>query len=204
MKTVSRFIFIICLLFIGNLYSQTHQAVYSYQMSDKVPELMQTLRDDVNHMADNNYLLLYFDQNNSFYTSENTENNVFDQSDLFAKTYTPYYFSILDKAYFYEFKLNKLYTAVDNLLFDWEITDDQKEISGYTCIKAMGRVNNLYADDVNGENPYHTVEAWFAPSLPYNYGPKKHSGLPGLVVYAVESNRDIFKLERIEFNVKYD
>jgi GLPGLI family protein len=62
---------------------------------------------------------------------------------------------------------------------DWAITDEKKKISGYTCQKAKANVaGRMY-------------EAWFAPDLPYQHGPWKLAGLPGLIMEARDSTNEI-------------
>ena len=63
----------------------------------------------------------------------------------------------------YEYEEN-LYT------YSWKVVDDTASISGYSCQKAIC--------DFSGR----TWEAWFSEELPFNDGPYKFGGLPGLIL----------------------
>lgn len=58
---------------------------------------------------------------------------------------------------------------------NWQLSNETKEIAGYLCKKATIQKK---------EDPYlsMTITAWYCPDLPYNYGPKKFSGLPGMIL----------------------
>ncbi len=60
---------------------------------------------------------------------------------------------------------------------DWEITDETSTIQGIPCIKATCRFRG------------RDWTAWFAPDIPVNDGPWKLHGLPGLIIYAVDSEK---------------
>lgn len=81
---------------------------------------------------------------------------------------------------------NYLYEE-DKNIFQWQIESDTREILSYTCKKAVtGFRGRLY-------------EVWFAPELPYNDGPWKFSGLPGLILAVRDSdNNFVFQAVRIE------
>ncbi|MDR1610735.1 MAG: GLPGLI family protein [Candidatus Symbiothrix sp.] len=69
----------------------------------------------------------------------------------------------------------------------WQITSDTMTCLNYLCQKATC--------DFRGRH----YEAWFAPDLPVNDGPWKFAGLPGLILYAVDSeNQYIFKAVALE------
>jgi len=68
----------------------------------------------------------------------------------------------------------------------WEISTEKKNIKGIACQKAKGWCKGrLY-------------EAWFAPGIPFSAGPLKLTGLPGLIIEATDSLKQVtFQLESI-------
>jgi GLPGLI family protein len=58
----------------------------------------------------------------------------------------------------------------------WNITAEKKTINGYECLRADGIYKNY------GNHAGMKLTAWFSPKLPYMYGPKEYSGLPGLIL----------------------
>ena len=71
--------------------------------------------------------------------------------------------------------------------FQWEIMDDTAEIIGFHVQKAVC--------DFGGR----TWEAWFAEELPFNDGPYKFSGLPGLILSIADTqNHYRFELVSVE------
>lgn len=143
-------------------------------------------------------LLIYFLTIIVRYTSENKLNNLTNHSDIIAGTYYPMFYYPKDKLFYSNNYSNytELVICKDDVNIAWEITEETKNIDGYNCIKAIGKARNVYSK----EEEHYSYEAWFAPELPYQYGPFNITGLPGLVVYANERNEKIFKLERIELN----
>lgn len=101
-------------------------------------------------------------------------------------------------SYLYFVKENKLFTkeviALQSYLIEeqapkinWKITRDTTSFSGLSCKKAIA--------NFEGKNWI----AWYAPSLPFQSGPWKLSGLPGLIVDAYEENKLIqFQFAGIE------
>lgn len=61
----------------------------------------------------------------------------------------------------------------------WQITNDTKLIDTYNCYKALLPIEYLSR---NGDKMTRIVTVWFAPSLPYGFGPKTYNGLPGLIL----------------------
>lgn len=64
---------------------------------------------------------------------------------------------------------------------EWYITDKSKYIQGYLCYYATTKVKNSSGST--------TIEAWFTPEIPLNFGPKGYSGLPGLILGLKELGR---------------
>ncbi|AWH73532.1 hypothetical protein DCS32_04985 [Dokdonia sp. Dokd-P16] len=64
----------------------------------------------------------------------------------------------------------------DKITFNWELIDKTKLIGSFLCKKAKV----LYRGRI-----YY---AWYALQIPYNYGPWKFRGLPGLILEVEEEN----------------
>src|SRR5699024_10327173 len=81
---------------------------------------------------------------------------------------------------------------IDSL--EWHIKDENKKIKGYVCRKAEVVVNI---------NAIHkgTVTAWFAPEIPFQFGPMQFAGLPGLIL-ELERNRFHFYATEINLSKK--
>lgn len=65
--------------------------------------------------------------------------------------------------------------------FDWQTTNEEKEIGNYVCRKAMGKFR--------GRN----YEAWFAKEINVPFGPWKANNLGGLILELSEEN-DLFRV----------
>ncbi len=63
----------------------------------------------------------------------------------------------------------------DELDIQWQILPERKQISGYSCQKAIA--------DFRGR----TWEAWFTNEIPVSDGPWKFQGLPGLILEVTDS-----------------
>lgn len=77
-------------------------------------------------------------------------------------------------------------------LFNWKLCGGEKTICGYPCKKATTTFRG------------RTWTAWYAPQLPYNDGPWKLCGLPGLVLEASEAEGKIaFRCKKVEKDTGY-
>lgn len=175
--------------------SQTHKAIYSLKIEKNPITGSTDQRDEIGPLAENNEYYLYFDKGNAYYTSLNFENEAKDMSDALGGTYYPVKYNYKTKTLQFNAEFDKMYTVNDTNIPSWTITNETKQIAGYTCIKATG----LYKD-VTKTDKYFPIEAWFAPELAYPIGPKNFQNLPGLLVYGVFNNYQIYKLEKIKFN----
>jgi GLPGLI family protein len=77
----------------------------------------------------------------------------------------------------------------------WLISSENKTIDSIVCYKATS-VKKI--ENSKGSLSF-PITAWFAPSIPYQYGPSVFGGLPGLIVELHERNFVIL-LNKITFN----
>jgi len=86
----------------------------------------------------------------------------------------------LDKKMIVLEKLVKTYAVTEPYpTIDWKISPDTVSLGGMKCQKATATFK--------GRN----YTAWFAPDLPYNTGPWKLCGLPGLILQAYDDRHEI-------------
>ena len=84
--------------------------------------------------------------------------------------------------------------------YNWTITSETKIISGYKCYKATCEVRDY--DRRRDKETVSYPEVWFAPELPYQYGPRGLDGLPGLVLEGRFSTGIYFYASKIELAIK--
>ncbi|MEH0007607.1 MAG: GLPGLI family protein [Flavobacteriales bacterium] len=76
-----------------------------------------------------------------------------------------------------------IYMSEKTPRIDWRITDRKKTLGPYDVIKAVAKFRG------------RAFEAWFAPEIPFPYGPWKLQGLPGLILEAYDTG----KYEKLRF-----
>jgi GLPGLI family protein len=87
----------------------------------------------------------------------------------------------IEKWYYKDFNKNELlfnfyngkdFYGKDNLFkWDWQITNETKEINGFVCKKAISEAFGSY------------FTAWFTEDIAISAGPENFDGLPGLILY---------------------
>lgn len=98
-----------------------------------------------------------------------TSNDTAERYRIYEKKFFKDY---LNKKIYAELFTNEKKQIVDDFFdWQWEITDEKKEINGYVCTKAISKING-----------YH-FEAWFTDEIPISAGPEKYDSLPGLILY---------------------
>lgn len=128
---------------------------------------------------------LSFGQNKSKFQNISTEMGINSQSEVLNKLASVRFTCNFN--YFFDNNTNQeLFQYNDGTLVEkkydtknWNITKETKTIDEYMCFKATYTFEYLAR---NKKMKTRTITAWFAPSLPYPYGPKNYNGLPGLIL----------------------
>ncbi|WP_255577973.1 GLPGLI family protein [Flavobacterium sp. CHNK8] len=122
-----------------------------------------------------------FKQNKFLVTSTTTDKYTTSMNNLASMLVTSdfnYYLNLITKTTILE-KKDGVLIKNEYQTKDWEITKESKQIGNYLCYKAIYIKNYLGR---NGKEISIPITAWFAPSLPFTYGPKDYNGLPGLIL----------------------
>jgi len=204
MKNTFKLIFI---FFISNLaFSQSGTISYDVKIDVDVTSIPKDKVDFITKMvnyANNQKFVLTFNKKKSCFKADEqlSSNPDFDNKmENIAKSA----FTSTDIYIDYEIK-TEIYVKNDGTLVEnkysgakWEITTESKIISNYLCYKAIQKIPFVSR---KGENKTKEIVAWFAPSLPYSYGPKNFYGLPGLILELTE-NKTTFLASKISLSNK--
>ncbi|MDM1521909.1 GLPGLI family protein [Empedobacter stercoris] len=142
---------------------------------------------------------LVFNENEIFYVNIKNDDNLNYEDDKLAKeryNYEPIYVNLKTDS-LYQNKiaiLKKNSSEMKRIIMvekrptvNWKITKESQKMLGYTCYKATTKFRG------------RDYTAWFTPELPYNYGPWKLGGLPGLIL-KVENELFDYDATRIVLN----
>ena len=150
-------------------------------------------------------MLLFFGKNTSLYTSYDKirheiseeqkfwtmiENGggkgksvfVIDESNSKWMTTTSYLFFVKENKFFTKemFSLRSYLIEENAPIIEWKTSKDTLSFSGLNCQKATATFE--------GKNWI----AWYAPTVPFQGGPWKLNGLPGLIVEAHDTNKQVY------------
>lgn len=145
---------------------------------------------------------LVFTNNESVYVTRNDsiEKRNFQEQQTFENKNNVY---IITKAtnkygfrYYFNFKKDSLYSRDIGFSYvketipkiKWNITKETKKIGSYLCFKASA--------NYRGRN----YTAWYTPKIPLKYGPWKLQGLPGLILEAYDTTKEVYFYFK---NIKY-
>ena len=170
------------------------------RLSVKNPKAYAIMRPEItrwNELASNFEFLLYFsnDESLSYMAPEASNGDQRLQRELEAARSLVrgdyrYYLNTADTGRLYEATIPGT-ANVEHLTepfdkYNWKITSESKQIGKYTCRKATGSYSKEMHDEGLVTIP---VTAWFAPQLPFPYGPMGFDGLPGLILEVTEEGR---------------
>jgi len=176
-------------------HAQTHIATYELTLieNENYDEYSAMAQED----AYTNNFYLIFDKNYSLFTSSNLMNGKVRMSDGYARTISEIIFDNNEKIFYFESFITEIQEKLcvkRKEIVNWQITDEKKNINNLECYRAIGIFES-------GKSKIR-IDAWFAPSIPYAYGPSYFNGLPGLVVMATEGDEYFLSLSEINFNAE--
>ncbi|MCD8421327.1 GLPGLI family protein [Tenacibaculum finnmarkense] len=92
-------------------------------------------------------------------------------------------------------EISRALGATSHKSLDWKVNNKTKMIGKYKCYQAT-TTERLYSR----KGFYYSKQAiaWFAPSIPLNFGPMHYKGLPGLILAL---NTDEFTMNAVEINL---
>lgn len=160
--------------------------------------LMQLEKNTINTLSHVKLNLLFNTDESIFQVERHMQNdNKLDIKNAIGATNTAgiYYNNIKENLYIHQLEtmsnLFLIQSKYDDL--DWKIHDETKQILGYTCLKATTNI-------VEPSREFPTT-VWFAPDLPFPFGPKEFRGLPGLIL-AMDYNNYYFYADSIDLDKK--
>ncbi|MGJ8591838.1 MAG: GLPGLI family protein [Aquaticitalea sp.] len=214
---MSKFIFIISIFFITSVsVSQTiivdykiisnSEILKNISSNEEIPkeEIQAFIQafDIINSMK----MHLKADNNKSYYWGNNQIGNDSDELTFsLAKTMIgndkKYFTNLTEGTILKQVKaFGETFLIKDSInSLDWILTKESKKIDKYLCFKATSTYN--VANTVG--NFINVVTAWYCPNIPYNFGPKNYSGLPGLIL-ELSDDKFTYVAENIEFSAKKD
>ncbi|MBM6500677.1 GLPGLI family protein [Flavobacterium macrobrachii] len=174
-----------------------------YKDSESVKD--SKLRDKITQYQESFEFELFFDKTKSIYRLVDNI-NLDDQSIEYQITRglsnELYYKDLLKKEKIKQTtSLDELFNVVKSFeQYKWVVSSETKVIDGYTCYKATCHYEE-YDDNRKMSLSFNPV-VWFAPSLPYSFGPMGLDGLPGLVLEGTFNGRVYFYATSIDLNDK--
>ncbi|MBM6500674.1 GLPGLI family protein [Flavobacterium macrobrachii] len=154
------------------------------------------------------FILEFNSHQSAFYYMEDLSNQELKEDliyQLAAKRFTSDFHYYLNSNENKEFFLKNDGYTIENtyLKKDWKITTETKTIDNYLCYKAIYEYDYLARDK---KIKTRIITAWFAPNLPFSYGPKNYNGLPGLILELQDWDTTFLatKIELFDKEIKID
>lgn len=150
--------------------------------------------------ADESYYSLKFNKEKYVFSTLNTMNNDGSSRIFNELSKGSFFINILNNTIYHKgnFMGKDLIIFYDKKPYEnWNITNENKMIRGYNCIKAETTRQNTKGVKTK-------VIAWFTTDINLNFGPKNYFGLPGLIIELHELD-SVYYVREIKFkNVTLD
>lgn len=198
-------------VFVAGITAQTKENKYYrlvYKLERKTPEkkvkdpkyvATNKLLKKLGDMMDNLEFELIFDSNKSVF--KQTDIQVSKEDEKIHKIASSgvgqdvFYYKDKKEKYVLKESFGKDYKVIFPYeQYKWIITNETKNIKGYTCYKAYAEWSEY---DYKREKILNFKPVvWFTKSIPFPYGPKGLDGLPGLVLEGSFNGVLYFKLKK--------
>lgn len=189
------------------IFSQSGTITYSVNISTNDKAIKEDIKETYNKLieiARTQEFILVFNRTASYF---NIQNKLTDKNEYEAKMYKisrsaftarNEVFTNISEKETIERTYEDILIKKKNDSYAWKITNESKKIDNYLCYKATFEEFFPRRDGTQGSR---TITAWFAPSLPYNFGPLTYYGLPGLIL-ELTRNSTTFLASKIEISEK--
>ena len=108
-----------------------------------------------------------------------------------------YYGNTKSNVYLNQFeKRGKTYIVPFNESYNWDVKNEQKNILGFQCRKAVIE-KKMHSKKYNITNTSKIV-AWFTPQIPIAFSPVRYYGLPGAILEVTTPMKHVYA-KNIEF-----
>ena len=187
---MKKIVYLLFVFFISNVFcAQSGQVDYavkldslSFQNDGKFKERLQKIKE----YANNQKFKLSFNNNQSsfkYIETLNSDPGFSESENKIARsamtTSSDFYYNKVENREIQQ-KSDGQLIEKKNSKVSWVIGTESKKIDSYLCYKAT--YIESYIGRKSGKTEYREVVAWFAPSLPYAFGPINFYGLPGLIL----------------------
>ena len=177
---------IVLFIFVGNLSAQTNSLSVNYSLHIGFDEgfSKNDVLKDYYALAQKGAQAVKFkleaNKSVSYFTMEDLiKNEEIDFAMAFSEASTSYFIDIdkgkktrYESGYFGEYMIESQETT------NWRLENETKQIDGYLCYKATSE-----QVVVNSKGTFkHPIVAWYCPNIPFNFGPKGYTSLPGLIL----------------------
>lgn len=203
-KFISTFT-IFLLAFLQTVAQQNSKAIYTLKAGNELsqtksdnPIVQQLLLSFSENSKDAEYALVFNKTESYFFLIDKKELKIenqteFDKLQLFNYSV---YTNLVDKIIIKQPEPIEQTTFLIKTEFgkqQWELTSEEKLIDGYKCFKAILK---------NDVNQSYSAVAWYAPEIPYSYGPIEYNNLPGLILELTLNENFTFYLTQLNLNSK--
>lgn len=187
-------------------FSQTNRIVYRAEFNfsktenalNKVPEKIKKKIEKIKKNNDDIYCFLDFDKSKSVFYVDNTMESGRKRKMNITKVKIGKGIFFIDNTKSEIVNQKNSFDKDFEVIYPnnkWNVTQETKKIGKYICYKATTEIKR----EGRWGKKSIPVTAWFTTDLPYRFGPKQYSGLPGMILELTEGDLT-FYAQKIKLN----